>query len=195
LGRQCDSYAEFLDEVKPRLRYALVARYGAERGLDALSDTPLYGLRHWDRLSGLRNPAGYLYRVGRRLAWRRPEPIPRYEPRSDPRIPWVQPELTAALASLSPRQREMVVVVGAFEYTHAEAAETLRVSRSSVQTHYKRGMERLREALEADWEALLPLYTPEEIDRIRAGEEGYAGGFHLWIAVDGTWSGAAIMSV
>jgi len=48
---------------------------------------------------------------------------------------------------------------------------------------------------DADWQALLPLYTQEEIDEIRAGGEGYAGGFHLWIAVDGTWSGAAIMSV
>jgi len=53
----------------------------------------------------------------------------------------------------------------------------------------------LDDPTESDWQALLPLYTQGEIDEIRAGGEGYGGGFHLWIAVDGTWSGAAIMSV
>jgi len=148
LDRQWDSYAEFLEEMEPRLRYALVARFGAERGLDALSETLLYGLRHWDRLRILRNPTGYLYRAGCRLAWRiRPRLSPTYQPPSEGRLPWVESGLSAALSVLSPRQREVVVLVGAFEYTHAEAADVLRMSRSSVQTHYERGMERLRQAL------------------------------------------------
>lgn len=48
---------------------------------------------------------------------------------------------------------------------------------------------------DADWQALLPLYTQEEIDAIRYGPEGYAGGFELIISLDGTWVGAFILSV
>jgi hypothetical protein len=48
---------------------------------------------------------------------------------------------------------------------------------------------------DADWQALLPLYTQERIDAIRYGPEGYAGGFELIISLDGTWVGAFILSV
>jgi DNA-directed RNA polymerase specialized sigma24 family protein len=148
LDRQWDDYAEFLDNAEPRLRYALVARFGAERGLEALSETLLYGLRHWGRLRVMHNPVGYLYRAGCRLAWRvRPRLSPTYQAPAGGNPPWVEPGLSAALATLSPRQREVVVLVGAFQFTHAEAAETLRMSRSAVQTHYERGMGRLRAAL------------------------------------------------
>ena len=146
-----DSYEEFLRVVEPRLRYALVAGHGAERGLDALSDTLVYGMRHWDRLRGMRNPAGYLYRVGQRLARRRQRQRllpPADPPRDDP--PWIEPELSSALLSLSARQREVVVLVEAFEYTHQEVSDLLGLSRSSVQTHLERGLERLRVALGVD---------------------------------------------
>jgi hypothetical protein len=48
---------------------------------------------------------------------------------------------------------------------------------------------------DADWQALLPLYTQEQVDAIRYGPEGYAGGFELIISLDGTWVGAFILSV
>jgi DNA-directed RNA polymerase specialized sigma24 family protein len=146
-----DSYEEFLRTVEPRLRYALVAGHGAERGLDALSDALVYGMRHWDRVRRMKNPAGYLYRVGQRLARRRPRttPMPLPEiPRTD--APWIEPHLSAALATLSKRQREVVVLVEAFEYTHQEASEILGIARSSIQTHLERGLVRLRAALGVD---------------------------------------------
>jgi RNA polymerase sigma-70 factor (ECF subfamily) len=146
-----DSYEQFLRVVEPRLRYALVAGHGAERGMEALSDTLVYGMRHWDRLRRMRNPAGYLYRVGQRLARRRPRKgllPPGEAPTAE--APWIEPQLSGALRSLSQRQREVVVLVEAFEYTHQEAADLLGIGRSSVQTHLERGLERLRLALGVD---------------------------------------------
>lgn len=48
---------------------------------------------------------------------------------------------------------------------------------------------------DADWQALRPLYTQEQIDALRYGPEGYAGGFEVVISLDGTWVGAFILSV
>ena len=63
------------------------------------------------------------------------------------RPPWVEPELSGALSDLTPRQREVVVLVGAFEYTHQETADLLGISPSSVKTHLGRGMDVLRRRL------------------------------------------------
>lgn len=146
-----DSYEEFLRVVEPRLRYALVAGHGADRGMNALSDTLVYGLRHWDRVRRMKNPAGYLYRVGQRLARRRSPARPMLSadvPRGEP--PWVEPRLSDALLSLSKRQREVVVLVEAFEYSHREAADLLGIGRSSIQTHLDRGLAKLRIGLGVD---------------------------------------------
>lgn len=141
------SFVDFARSAEPKLRYALVAAHGAERGREAANDALVYGWRHWDRIRGMGNPAGYLYRVGQRAARRR-----RVMPRPDPiipedRPPWVEPKLSAALGQLSPRQREVVVLVDAFEWTHREVASLLGIRLSSVQTHLERGLARLRAAL------------------------------------------------
>jgi len=87
-------------------------------------------------------PVGYLYRVAqssvRRRRWR-----PVYE-RPDASEPWVEPKLPAALASLSPHQRVVVMLVHGFGWTHAEAAELLGITRSSVQQHLERALASLR---------------------------------------------------
>jgi DNA-directed RNA polymerase specialized sigma24 family protein len=152
LGDEWVDYSEFLRTVEPRLRNALVAGHGVERGMEALSDVLLYGYRHWDRLSRMRNPAGYLYRVGQRIARRRPRvsEVPLVDPSTGDVSPWVEPALSGALAELSRRQREVVVLVEAFEWTHREAAEVLGIRPSSVQTHLERAMARLRTALGVD---------------------------------------------
>jgi RNA polymerase sigma factor (sigma-70 family) len=141
------SFLEFARIAEPRLRYALVAAHGADRGLEAANDALVYGWRHWDRVRRMDNPIGYLYRVGQRKARRH-----RTAPRADPvipedRPPWIEPHLSSALEALTPRQREVVVLVEAFEWTHRETAELLGITPSSVQTHLERGLDRLRTAL------------------------------------------------
>lgn len=141
------SFVEFARMAEPKLRYALVAGHGALRGREAAEDALVHGWRHWNRVQGMANPVGYLYRVGQRAARRR-----RLVPRPDPiipedRPPWVEPKLSEALAQLSPRQREVVVLVDAFEWTQREVADLLGIRLSSVQTHLERGLARLRTAL------------------------------------------------
>jgi DNA-directed RNA polymerase specialized sigma24 family protein len=143
--------AEFVDfarMIEPGLRIALVASHGVDRGLEATNDALVYAWRHWDRVRSLDNPGGYLYRVGQRRALRR-RLVPRMpwaESASDG-SPWVEPRLSSALMALSPRQRQVVVLIESYEWTQREVAELLGIGLSSVQTHLERGLERLRVAL------------------------------------------------
>jgi DNA-directed RNA polymerase specialized sigma24 family protein len=138
-----EGFESFVREVEPRLKRALIAALGVERGLEAAAEAVSYGWQHWDRVHQMENPAGYLYRVGRSQG--KPDPRPMVLPMVDPHTPaWVEPGLPAALAKLSEGQRTSVMLVHTFEYTFAEAAELLGVSKSTVQTQVERGLDRLR---------------------------------------------------
>jgi len=145
---ESDSFPAFHRGAEPRLRAALVARFGSQTGREAALEALVYGWEHWQRVRGMDNPIGYLYRVGvsraRRL-WRRtrvvvPEELPFREP-------WVEPELPRALRRLSSSQRQAVVLVHAYGLTFREAAGVLGVSPSTIQTHCTRGLVKLRSAL------------------------------------------------
>ena len=58
--------------------------------------------------------------------------------------------MPAALRKLSPKQRQVVVLVYAFEWTQAEVADLLGVRPTTVQNHVERGMAKLRHALKVD---------------------------------------------
>jgi RNA polymerase sigma factor (sigma-70 family) len=60
-----------------------------------------------------------------------------------------QREVLEALAGLSPRQRECLVLRFYAEMTEIEIAATLAISPNSVKTHCRRGMEALSAKLEA----------------------------------------------
>jgi len=99
----------------------------------------------------MENPNGYVYRVGYRLglrATRRREPVLFDSRPEDP--PAFEPELLPALFQLSPRQRQAVVMVHALGWTHADTAELLGLSTSSVQRHVERGLKKLRARLGVD---------------------------------------------
>jgi len=141
------AFVEFARVAEPRLRYALVAACGADLGMEAVNAALTYGWEHWDRVGAMDHPIGYLFRVGRSKARRR-----RMTPRADPvipedRPPWVEPHLSAALQAITPRQRVVVILVEAFQWTHRETAEVLGISVSSVQSHLERGLARLRAEL------------------------------------------------
>lgn len=143
------TFTSFFQEVEPRLRWALVARFGPERGREAAADALVYGWEHWERVGVMENPAGYLYRVGQRRGmrrWRRPVlPAP-----PDHHEAWVEPRLAEALARLSVRQRTAVVLVHSLGWTHQETAEVMGVSVSTVRNHLRRGMAKLRSVLEVE---------------------------------------------
>lgn len=141
-----ESFTSFVESAEPRLRRALVARFGPDEGRDATADALAYGWENWDRLSGIDNPVGYLYRVGQHRGFRRWRP-PVLPPAPHRSLPEVEPELPQALALLSQRQRTAVLLVHSFGWTHEEVAELMEVSVSTVRNHLRRGMDRLRKAL------------------------------------------------
>ena len=146
-GVDVRDFGEFAREVEPRLRYALAAGFGMQRGREAVSDALAYAWEHWDRVSMVENPSGYLYRIAQRYAQRRRRlpPLPPVVPGDQP--PWIEPGLSEAFGRLSPMQRQVVVLVEAFEWTHRETAELLDLSTSTVQKHLERGLSKLRAAL------------------------------------------------
>ncbi len=144
----------FIRSAEERLAFAFSAAYGPELGAEATAETLAYAWEHWERLRDMENSLGYLFRVGqskvRRFRRRRPPvaplPIESVEP-------WVEPGLLPGLASLTRNQRVAVVLVEGFEWTEQEVGDLLGISRSSVQKHLERGLQRLRDVLEVAFDA------------------------------------------
>jgi RNA polymerase sigma factor (sigma-70 family) len=143
-----DSFTEFVVAYETRLRQALIAACGGERGRDAACDALSYGWEHWDRVRPMDNPVGYLYKVGldraRREFRRKPA---RFDPVDSARIPDVEPKLPGALGDLSERQRVVVVLVHGYGWRQVEVSVLLGLSRSSVRNHLERAMASLRRSI------------------------------------------------
>jgi RNA polymerase sigma-70 factor (ECF subfamily) len=141
-----DEFEAFVREAEPRLRRALVAARGPVDGRDATAEALAYAWEHWAEVRTLDNPVGYLYRVGQsRTRARRRVRLPAAPPAT---LPDVEPGLVPALASLTEPQRMAVFLVHGCGWPHAEVAEVLDVTASTVSTHVQRGMARLRTLLE-----------------------------------------------
>jgi DNA-directed RNA polymerase specialized sigma24 family protein len=141
-----DGFPAFFAETEPRLRRALVAAYGPQRGREAAAEALAYAWQHWDRISGMGNAAGYLYRVGQSRTRPRLTP-PLFPPALEGGEPWTEPDLPAALEALSERERVATVLIEGFGWTYREVAEMTDLSISSVQSYRERGLRKLRDAL------------------------------------------------
>ncbi len=142
-------FEAFFAEAEPRLRRALVARYGLDRGREAAADALAWGFEHWDRLRAMDNPSGYLYRVGCSKTRRRRSRV-LFDAPTAPGEPEVEPALAAALARLSAHQRTAVVLVKGYGWELHEVADLTGTSVSTVNTHVRRGLDRLRTELGVD---------------------------------------------
>jgi DNA-directed RNA polymerase specialized sigma24 family protein len=134
------------------LAVALAARYGAQAGREAAVDALAWAWEHWDRVAGMGNALGYVYRVGQTRARRRARPFPWSSPMAAEGGPDLGPDpaLAGALAALTARQRQVVVLAHGYGFTHREVADLLGLSRSSVQNHAERGLAKLRDHMEAN---------------------------------------------
>ena len=142
-----ESFTRFVERIGPRLTQALVSALGGEVGREMSAEVLAYGWEHWDRVGGLENPAGYLYRVGRNRGRRIRRPLLLPDPPPPQSEPLVEPGLPAALGRLSGRQRVVVMLVHGAGWTVSEAAELLGISPGSVYRHAERGLRRLRNSL------------------------------------------------
>lgn len=141
-------FEAFVEHAERRLRMALTAVYGQEAGRDATAEALAYAWEHWDRISAMQNPVGYLYRVGRTSQRRRMEP--RWMDVPITVMPDVEPGLPKAIAGLSDKQRLAVVLVHAYGWARGEVAAMTGMSVSSVDTHLARGLAKLRSSLGVD---------------------------------------------
>ena len=147
---QTDSFTGFVEEAGRRIQRALVGAFGRDVGAEAAAEALAYSWEHWEKVSAMRNPAGYVYAVGRDRArkMKRRRAVRLDGPPSSPTEPWVEPGLPAALGSLSERQRLAVVLIHGDQWTISEVAELLGLNRGSVKRHLDRGMTRLRKKLD-----------------------------------------------
>jgi DNA-directed RNA polymerase specialized sigma24 family protein len=141
-----ESFESFFAEAEPKLRRALVAAYGFDRGREATAEALAWAWEHWSALQAKDNAVGYIYRIGeRRTRWRR---LPFTYVPDDVIEPWFEPGLATALAALTERQRLAVVLVYGFGWQLREVAETCGLAVTTVQNHLERGMAKLRAALD-----------------------------------------------
>lgn len=141
------AFTRFVKEVEPRLSYALAAAFGPEVGAEVTADSFAWAWEHWEKVRGMENPAGYLYRVGQSKArwYHRPRVLFPQVPQSE--APGLAPELPSALEGLSKHQRVATVLIHGLGYSEREVAAILGISRWSVRTHSERGLKRLRSVL------------------------------------------------
>ena len=147
------SFESFHRAAETRLRHALVARYGPEVGREVAAEALLSGWEHWDRVGAMDNPTGYLFRVGQSRARRHRRNRRVFAATPADHEPEFEPRLVGALASLSERQRTVVVLVHSYGWTLSEVAEFLGVGLTTAQKHEERGLRRLRNVLEVDLDA------------------------------------------
>ncbi len=138
-------FVRFVGEVEPRLRRALTAAYGSDRGREATAEALAWAWEHRDRLTTMGNPVGYLYRVGQSRSRGRRSRFVIDRPTAED--PWVEPKLEAAVASLPEKQRVTVLLVLGAGWTQTEVADLLGVRHSTVQQHLGRGLAKLRRDL------------------------------------------------
>lgn len=144
-----DAFAEFVSINQGRLRHALTAALGYDTGQEAAAEALAHGWEHWEKVRVMSNPVGYLYTVGRskgrRALFSSRRPV--FPPVPEDRTPLCEPGLPAALSALREKERVVVMLVHGYGWKLTEVADTLGVSRSTVQTHAERGMRKLRQTL------------------------------------------------
>ena len=55
------SFPEFVDAYGPKLQRALIARFGADRGVEAAAEALAFAWETWPRCLDLANPVAYLF--------------------------------------------------------------------------------------------------------------------------------------
>ena len=154
-----------IDEIRARLLPALVSKWGIEVGSDLCSEVEEYAWEHQRKVVAMENPLGYLYRVAQsksrsHVRWMKRTTFPSRFPdivQEDMQLH----DTLQMLAGLKPDQRVCVMLVHAFDWTYAEVAELLGVSRAVVNHHVHRGIAQLRSKGFTDpLESPSPITTP-----------------------------------
>src|ERR1700728_827741 len=118
---EAEEFETFFRNTEPRLRPALFAALGAERGREATAEALAWAWETWPRARQLENPVGYLFRVGHSKTRKKRFRLMSVATSHDE--PMVEPGLASALRQLSDAQRLAVVLVHGYGWTLREVAE------------------------------------------------------------------------
>jgi DNA-directed RNA polymerase specialized sigma24 family protein len=145
-----DGFDAFVADVEPRLRRALVAAFGSQRGRDATADALSWAWENWPTARNLTAPVPYLFKVGRsRTRARKTRAIFDIPAHHDPHV---EPKLATALVSLTEHQRVAAVLVHGYGWTMREVAELHDIAVTTVQNHLDRALAKLRKTMEVHLE-------------------------------------------
>lgn len=145
-------FEEFVRADGERLRRVMSSQYGVDIGCESTDSALAWAWEHWDRLRGMSNPAGYLYRVAQTQARRT---ITRGRPVTFPPEPMVRADsgasidgdLAVALLSLPDQQRLAVLMVHVYGWTPIEVGRITSTPAVTVRSHLRRGLRHLRTSL------------------------------------------------
>jgi len=147
-GDRAHSFEAFFEDHHADLFGALYLitrdRYEAE---EIMQDAFLKVFERWERVSSLTDPVGYLYRTAMNLfrkRWRRASVVLRRTMGSIPRDDEIslietRVDVVRAVASLSPRQRAVIVLIDLLDFNSEEAGRVLGIAPGTVRMHASRG--------------------------------------------------------
>jgi RNA polymerase sigma-70 factor (ECF subfamily) len=153
------SFDDFFEANRRRLFRALYVMTGSAHEAEELTqDAFLKMWERWERVGEIDDPVGYLYRTGLNLARSRARRLVRAA-----RLPFsaertVEPygpadsrdAVARAIAGLSPRQRQAIVLVELLDRSAEETADLMQISSSTVRSLTHEARKAMRAAMEAD---------------------------------------------
>lgn len=138
----------------PMVKSLALALNNVDLGRDAASEALARAWQRWDQVSGMANPAGWVYRVG--VNWGRSRmrktrrevimPLP-VDPVAVDSTPGLDPRLAMALASLTDEHRSIVVAKYFLDWSEADIAESLKIPRGTVKSRLNRALDKLQTTL------------------------------------------------
>lgn len=149
------SFAEFYNVHHQKIAASLALNFGdVELGREATDEAMTRAFSNWGTVSGHRNPAGWVYRVG--LNWGRS-----WFRRAGRRLPWLDntsselpetsdPALRAALLGLDHKYRSIVVCRYFLDWSTQQTAEALDIPIGTAKSRLHHALAMLRAELEPD---------------------------------------------
>lgn len=160
MGRSHEALSRFCEESYPRLAAALTHYCGdPSLGEELAQESLVVACRRWDYVGEMRDPVAWVYRVGVNLAksrFRRQRLERRVRSRAGSDLVHRDPDgadtvaVRAALARLTPRQREVIVLRFFLDLSVGDTAVLTKTSPGAVRALTHRGISSLRSLLGPD---------------------------------------------
>ncbi|MGH9136902.1 MAG: RNA polymerase sigma factor [Acidimicrobiales bacterium] len=149
-------FEQFYREHRDQIARALALATGnADLGAEAADEAMARALARWDSLDAMRNPAGWVYRVG--LNWvrsslrrRRHAPVVYREAAAADASGIGDTTLDRALAALPLIHRSVVVCRYLLDWSVEDTARALGISPGTVKSRLNRALAKLRHELKED---------------------------------------------